>query len=284
MVLHCIRQIWHYKACPLTQTSICRYMQSEINHNNAWMHLHAAAVLIWRSAPTCRHCFHLCLHQSPAHITTPSSPPVLSQATLERTHQALEEEKRRTVDLLYSIFPGDVAQKLWQGQPVPARKFDDVTMLFSDIVGFTAVCAQCTPMQVISMLNELYTRFDYQCGILDVYKVSRQKDAHIFFKCWSNTKWNTMLQQEIIHWILNSEPVGRQLWDCLGCIVLCRIRSLVSRKSELFFPKVFNHCWLWTFKSRSAPKQSGRRKKRGIVVERAKERTERDRAITWVWV
>lgn len=94
------------------------------------------------------------------------------QATLERTHQALEEEKRRTVDLLYSIFPGDVAQKLWQGQPVPARKFEDVTMLFSDIVGFTAVCAQCTPMQVISMLNELYTRFDYQCGVLDVYKVS----------------------------------------------------------------------------------------------------------------
>uniref|UniRef100_A0A3B4AD98 guanylate cyclase n=1 Tax=Periophthalmus magnuspinnatus TaxID=409849 RepID=A0A3B4AD98_9GOBI len=93
------------------------------------------------------------------------------KATLERTHQALEEEKRRTVDLLYSIFPGDVAQKLWQGQHVPARKFDDVTMLFSDIVGFTAVCAQCTPMQVISMLNELYTRFDYQCGILDVYKL-----------------------------------------------------------------------------------------------------------------
>uniref|UniRef100_A0A3Q4H6W7 guanylate cyclase n=1 Tax=Neolamprologus brichardi TaxID=32507 RepID=A0A3Q4H6W7_NEOBR len=100
------------------------------------------------------------------------------KATLERTHQALEEEKRRTVDLLYSIFPGDVAQKLWQGQPVPARKFDDVTMLFSDIVGFTAVCAQCTPMQVISMLNELYTRFDYQCGILDVYKIETIGDAY----------------------------------------------------------------------------------------------------------
>ncbi|CAB1348403.1 unnamed protein product, partial [Coregonus sp. 'balchen'] len=100
-------------------------------------------------------------------------------ATLEKTHQALEEEKRRTVDLLYSIFPGDVAQKLWQGQSVPARKFDDVTMLFSDIVGFTAVCAQCTPMQVISMLNELYTRFDYQC---DAYCVAgglhRKIDSH----------------------------------------------------------------------------------------------------------
>ncbi|KAL7849516.1 hypothetical protein SRHO_G00211390 [Serrasalmus rhombeus] len=100
------------------------------------------------------------------------------KATLERTHQALEEEKRRTVELLYSIFPGDVAQRLWQGLPVQAKKFDDVTMLFSDIVGFTAVCAQCTPMQVISMLNELYTRFDYQCGVLDVYKIETIGDAY----------------------------------------------------------------------------------------------------------
>uniref|UniRef100_A0A7N4PGI8 guanylate cyclase n=1 Tax=Sarcophilus harrisii TaxID=9305 RepID=A0A7N4PGI8_SARHA len=93
------------------------------------------------------------------------------KATLERTHQALEEEKKKTVDLLFSIFPGDVARQLWQGQQVQARKFDDVTMLFSDIVGFTAICAQCTPMQVISMLNELYTRFDHQCGFLDIYKM-----------------------------------------------------------------------------------------------------------------
>ncbi|KAL1764580.1 guanylate cyclase soluble subunit alpha-2, partial [Sigmodon hispidus] len=100
------------------------------------------------------------------------------KATLEKTHQALGEEKKKTVDLLYSIFPGDVAQQLWQGQQVQARKFDDVTMLFSDIVGFTAICAQCTPMQVISMLNELYTRFDHQCGYLDIYKVETIGDAY----------------------------------------------------------------------------------------------------------
>lgn len=126
---------------------------------------------------------------------------LLFQATLERTHQALEEEKRRTVDLLYSIFPGDVAQKLWQGQPVPARKFDDVTMLFSDIVGFTAVCAQCTPMQVISMLNELYTRFDYQCGILDVYKVSRPKLSASFIGCSNNRTVKYYLGRSSLIWL-----------------------------------------------------------------------------------
>lgn len=95
-----------------------------------------------------------------------------AKSALEHAHQALEEEKKRTVDLLFSIFPGTVAQQLWQGQTVQAKKFDHVTMLFSDLVGFTAVCSRCTPMQVITMLNELYTRFDHQCGELDVYKVS----------------------------------------------------------------------------------------------------------------
>nr|XP_020008199.1 guanylate cyclase soluble subunit alpha-3 isoform X2 [Castor canadensis]XP_020008200.1 guanylate cyclase soluble subunit alpha-3 isoform X2 [Castor canadensis] len=97
------------------------------------------------------------------------------KATLEHAHQALEEEKKKTVDLLCSIFPCEVAQQLWQGQVVQAKKFSNVTMLFSDIVGFTAICSQCSPLQVITMLNALYTRFDQQCGELDVYKVGEEQ-------------------------------------------------------------------------------------------------------------
>ncbi|XP_061108544.1 guanylate cyclase soluble subunit alpha-1-like isoform X2 [Conger conger] len=101
-----------------------------------------------------------------------------AKAALEQAHQALEEEKRKTVDLLFTIFPGEVARQLWQGQHVRAKKFDSVTVLFSDIVGFTAVCSRCTPMQVVTMLNELYTRFDHQCGELDIYKVETIGDAY----------------------------------------------------------------------------------------------------------
>lgn len=58
-------------------------------------------------------------------------------------------------------------------------KIDEVTMLFSDIVGFTAICSSCTPLMVINMLNSLYTQFDYYCGELDVYKVNLSKKVYL---------------------------------------------------------------------------------------------------------
>lgn len=93
------------------------------------------------------------------------------KTSIEEANHAVEEERQKNVDLLHLIFPPDVAKKLWLGQPVEAETIDDVTMLFSDIVGFTAICGQATPMMVIDMLNRLYTRFDAETVRCDVYKV-----------------------------------------------------------------------------------------------------------------
>lgn len=120
-----------------------------------------------------------------------------AKAALEHAHQALEEEKKKTVDLLFSIFPGTVAQQLWQGQTVQAKKFERVTVLFSDIVGFTAVCSRCSPMQVVTMLNELYTRFDHHCGELDVYKVGEPMAAPAWGGFWVVSDEHR--QAEVLH-------------------------------------------------------------------------------------
>lgn len=49
--------------------------------------------------------------------------------------------------------------------------FDSVSILFSDIVTFTEICSRITPMEVVSMLNAMYSIFDTLTERNKVYKV-----------------------------------------------------------------------------------------------------------------
>lgn len=60
------------------------------------------------------------------------------------------------------MLPISVATELRHQRPVPAKRFDTVTLLFSGIVGFTDYCARNSnnPMKIVQLLNAIYTTFD----------------------------------------------------------------------------------------------------------------------------
>ena len=96
----------------------------------------------------------------------------------ERTKE-LAAEKEKTEELLLNTLPLKVVNELKQNGKAEPESFEDVTVYFSDIVGFTNISSQLEPKALINELNEIFTGFD---DIMEKHSCERIKtigDAYL---------------------------------------------------------------------------------------------------------
>merc|ERR1719189_2016619 len=102
-------------------------------------------------------------------------------AILDSATKKLNDIMKRSDDLISQMLPKKVADDLAKGKTNEevCEAYECVTMLFSDVVTFTIICSKLKPTQVVQLLNNMYTLFDFLCDQNAVYKVETIGDAYL---------------------------------------------------------------------------------------------------------
>ncbi len=91
----------------------------------------------------------------------------------------IEAEKEKFERLLLSVLPQKIITRLNDGETLIADRFDEASVLFSDLVGFTEISTKLSPADLVTSLNALFSEFDALAQELGVEKVKMIGDAYM---------------------------------------------------------------------------------------------------------
>ncbi len=98
---------------------------------------------------------------------------------LKRHMREVEQERQRSEHLLLNILPAPIAERLKLNERPIADAFDEATVVFADVVGYTTLAARLEPQQVVNFLGKIFSRFDELAAEHGVEKIKTIGDAYM---------------------------------------------------------------------------------------------------------
>jgi class 3 adenylate cyclase/CHASE3 domain sensor protein len=91
----------------------------------------------------------------------------------------LESEKQRSEDLLLKILPRPIVKRLGNGETLIADDIPEATILFADLAGFTALSSTMVAVEIVEMLDLLFSRFDALACRFGLEKIKTIGDGYM---------------------------------------------------------------------------------------------------------
>ncbi len=151
----------------------------------------------------------------------------------------LEIEKQRSEALLLNILPVNIATRLKNGSRAIADAFEEATVIFIDIVGFTTLSAQHTPHEIVRLLNEIFVWFDQITGRLGLEKIKTIGDCYMAVSGLPNYKADHLTSCIEMGLIILQDPerfrfFGQQIQFRIGIDTGPVVAGIIGEKRFLY--------------------------------------------------
>ena len=152
---------------------------------------------------------------------------VLERKVEERTAEVRAQsneiagQKVRIEELLLNILPRAVSDELRDTGKATARRFDDVTVMFTDMKGFTTMAEKMTPEELVAELDDCFVRFDRITARYGIEKIKTIGDSymcacglpgHVKHHALRAVMAAIDVREEIQRWHAEREGTGKAAW------------------------------------------------------------------------
>lgn len=160
-------------------------------------------------------------------------------ATLQVTLGSLRLEQEKSENLLLNVLPKDIAELLKNKPDSIAEQYSEASILFADVVNFTPMSSQMTPIELVELLNQVFSQFDDLVEKYDLEKIKTIGDCYMVASGVprpreDHAKVITQLALDMQEIVGKSDYFGRKLTFRIGINSGPVVAGVIGRKKFIY--------------------------------------------------